>query len=127
MYWVALVLGAIFTLVYVVLKIRSNQMSTADAVFWFVLSFCMVVMALVPGVAFFFSDTLGFLSTANFIFLCILAVLMYHQLSMSVKVARLQNKLSQLTQAIALSQVQAKRGDADSALDSTAANDGCRE
>lgn len=126
MYWIALVLGALFTLVYVILKIRSNQISTSDAVFWFVLSFCMVLLAVVPQIAFFFSDALGFLSAANFIFLCILAVLMYHQLSMSVKVARLQSKLNHLTQTIALSQVRNDRSEEEQGRSAVATDDGGR-
>lgn len=102
MYWIVLICGAFVTLVYVVLKIRSHQIATSDAVFWFIFVLCLLLLAIAPGIAFFFSDALGIMSPANFVFLCIAAVLVYRELLMTVKVARLQSKLSLLTQTVAL-------------------------
>ena len=48
---------------------------------------------------------LGIESPANFVFLCILAVVIYRQLTMAVEHARLRNKITQLTQVIALSRM----------------------
>lgn len=108
MYWIVLIVGAVLTLAYVISKIRSKQITTSDAVFWFVLSFCLVLLALIPNIVFFMSNVLGFVSPANFIFLCVLVVLIYHQLTMSVKLCRLQATVTQLTQVIALSGIDKK-------------------
>ena len=40
MYWIVLIAGAILALIYVVVKIRHNQLATSDAVFWFLLAGC---------------------------------------------------------------------------------------
>ena len=103
-----LIVGAVLTLAYVISKIRSKQITTSDAVFWFVLSFCLVLLALIPNIVFFMSNVLGFVSPANFIFLCVLVVLIYYQLTMSVKLCRLQATVTQLTQVIALSGIDKK-------------------
>ncbi len=108
MYWIVLIVGAVLTLAYVISKIRSKQITTSDAVFWFVLSFCLVLLALIPNIVFFMSNVLGFVSPANFIFLCVLVVLIYYQLTMSVKLCRLQATVTQLTQVIALSGIDKK-------------------
>ncbi len=48
MYWIVLIAGAILALIYVVVKIRHNQLATSDAVFWFLLALVLIVMALFP-------------------------------------------------------------------------------
>ena len=60
-------------------------------------------MALFPQFVYFFSNALGFESPANFVFLCMLAIVIFRQLTVSVDNARLRNKIVQLTQTIALS------------------------
>ena len=71
--------------------------------FWFLLALVLIVMALFPQLVYLFSNALGFESPANFVFLCMLAVVIFRQLTVSVENARLRNKVTQLTQAIALS------------------------
>ena len=95
MYWIVLIAGAILALIYVVVKIRHNQLATSDAV--------LIVMALVPQLVYLFSNALGFESPANFVFLCMLAIVIFRQLTVSVENARLRNKIVQLTQTMALS------------------------
>lgn len=103
MYWVVLIAGAILALLYVVVKIRHNQLATSDAVFWFVFALALIVMAIFPQIVYFLSSILGFESPANFVFLCILAIVIYRQLIVSVENARLRSKIVTLTQTFALS------------------------
>lgn len=105
MYWVALIAGAVLALAYVVVKIRHNQLTTSDAVFWFLFALALIVMAIFPQIIYGFSSVLGIESPANFVFLCMLAVVIYRQLIMAVEHARLRNKITQLTQVIALSRM----------------------
>lgn len=94
--------GSILALIFVLVKIRKRQIQTADAVFWFLLALVFVVLALFPRIAFFLAGALGVESPANFIFLCVLAVLFVKVLLQSVEVARLRTRLSQLAQSVAL-------------------------
>lgn len=105
MYWILLIAGAIFALTYVAVKIRHHQLATADAVFWFLFALTLIIVSIFPQIVFFFSNLLGFESPANLVFLCLLIVVIYRQLSASVENARLRTKLTQLTQSVALSQV----------------------
>lgn len=99
-----LILGAIVLLGFVLNKIRKSQLQTSDAVFWFVLAGCLVVLAMVPQIAYWLSDALGVLSTANLIFLAVVAVLLVKLLMDSVELARLRSRLNELTQEEALRQ-----------------------
>lgn len=103
MYWIVLIVGAILALAYVVVKIRHNQLATSDAVYWFLFALVLIVMALFPQIVYSLSHILGFESPANFVFLCMMAVVIFRQLTVSVENARLRSKVVQLTQAIALS------------------------
>lgn len=103
MYWIVLVVGAVLALAYVVVEIRHSQLATSDAVYWFLFALVLIVMALFPQIVYSLSHILGFESPANFVFLCVLAVVIFRQLTASVENARLRSKVVQLTQVIALS------------------------
>ena len=76
MYWIVLIAGAILALIYVVVKIRHNQLATSDAVFWFLLALVLIVMALFPQMhwdsnhppTLFFSACSPLLSSASSLF-----------------------------------------------------------
>lgn len=104
-----LILGAIALLGFVLNKIRKSQLQTSDAVFWFVLAGCLVVLAVVPQIAYWLSDMLGVLSTANLIFLAVVAVLLVKLLMDSVELARLRSRLTELTQEEALRQAESDK------------------
>lgn len=101
---IVLVVGAVLLLAFVLNKIRRAQLQTSDAVFWFVLAGCLVVLAVFPQIAYWLSDILGVLSAANLIFLAVVAVLLVKQLMDSVQLAHLRSRLVELTQEEALRQ-----------------------
>lgn len=103
---IVLAVGAILLLTFVLNKIRRAQLETSDAVFWFVLAGCLVVLALFPQIAFWLADVLGVLSAANLIFLAVVAVLLVKQLMDSVQLARLRSRLIELTQEETLRQAE---------------------
>lgn len=105
MYWIVLVAGALLTLVYVLVKIRHNQLATADAVFWFLFALILIVLAVFPQIAYGLASLLGIESPANLVFLAMLVVVIYRLLTLSVENARLKEKLVALTQAVALASV----------------------
>ncbi len=101
---VFLIVAALLTLVFVLRKIRKSQIKTADAIFWFFFVLCLAVLAVFPQIAFWCADLLGVESPANFIFLCIVAILLMKEFSASLEIAKLKAKLSQLVQDEALSE-----------------------
>ena len=97
-----LILGAVFVLVMVIRKIRSSQIQTSDSISWLFFAGIFVLLAVFPQIAFFFSNLLGFESPANFVFLCVVAVVVVKEFTLTAKVAHLRHKLNTLTQEIAL-------------------------
>ncbi len=99
---VFLAVGAASALAFVLAKIRKGQVQTADAVFWFLFAAALVLLALFPAIAFWCADALGIESPANFIFLCVVAILFVKVLLQSVEIARLKGRLAALVQEVAL-------------------------
>lgn len=97
-----LVASALLVLVFIVRKIRSNQMQAMDAVFWLLFSLSFVVLAVFPQIASTISHALGFQAASNFVFLYVIAVLVIRDFSTTVKYAKLRDKLTTLVQEIAL-------------------------
>lgn len=97
-----LIVGALVTLFFVILKIRRSEIKTADAVFWFVFVFCLLLLAIFPQIAFALSGVLGVESPANLVFLVIVAILLVKEFSASVEIAKLRDKVTYLVQEIAL-------------------------
>lgn len=101
---VVLIIAAVLTLVWVLRKIRHSQMSIDDGIFWFFFVLFLLLMAIFPQIAYFFAGLLGIESTANFVFLAIVAILLIKEFFASLEIAKLKAKLSQLAQDEALNE-----------------------
>ena len=99
---VFLVVCAVVVLGFVVRKIKKSQLSATGSIYWLLLSLALVVIAVFPQIAFFFSDLLGFQSASNFVFLAVIALLLIRQFSLQTQITQLQTKLTALVQEIAL-------------------------
>lgn len=99
---IALVVSALSVLLFVARKIRKAQFNTSDSLFWLFLSACLLIVAIFPGIAFFFSSVLGIQSPSNFIFLTVIALLLIREFSMQQDIARLKKSLETLAQETAL-------------------------
>ena len=78
-----LLLVAVFTLLFVVRKLRKSALEIIDSIFW------------VTGI-------FGFDSSSNFVFFCGILVLLARLFTQDLKVATLKRKLTTLTQTEAL-------------------------
>ena len=88
--------------VFMVMRIRKLKMKAADALFWLVFSAVLVFLGLFPGVSISISELLGIISAANFVFLVIIALLMYKAFSLSTQISLLERKLQSLIQSTAV-------------------------
>ena len=84
---IALLAGAVCVLAFILRKIRRAEMK---------------ISALLPPIAFFFSDVLGIESPANFVFLYVIAVLLVREFISTVEISKLRSRLTTLAQNEAL-------------------------
>ena len=62
----------------------------------------LLILAIFPRIAYFFSDLLGFLSPSNFVFLVVIALMLLKLFNLACDVSRLSDKVEQLSQELAL-------------------------
>ena len=70
--------------------------------FWVFFALLLVVFSVFPQAANWLSDLVGTMSTANFIFLLMIFLLLIKCFSMSMRISQLETKLKELVQKIAL-------------------------
>lgn len=99
-----LIFGAATALTIVIRAVRNSRMTIADSIYWVACAVLLVIFAAFPGIAFFFSRLLGFLSPSNFVFCLIIMLMLIKLFTLSGQVSRLQNKLESLSQEIALNE-----------------------
>lgn len=99
---IVLILVSLGTFFAVTQRIRHARMQIEDAVFWLLLCGMFIVFAVVPAVPDFLAHLLGIYSTANFLFLFMIFILVMKVFSMSMHISVLETKLRELAQEEAL-------------------------
>lgn len=99
---VALILVSVGTLFLMMRRIRQSRLQIESAVFWIVLALVLVVFSLFPAAADFAAHCLGIYSTANFLFLFAIFVLIVKVFYMTIHISQLEMKIKELVQHIAL-------------------------
>ena len=97
-----LLLGAVLLLVLVARKIKKSQFDTHDTFFWLGLSVLLILAAAFPQLVYMVADLLGFQSASNFVFLAVIAILLWRLFRPQESVVALRGKLTTLVQEIAL-------------------------
>lgn len=97
-----LCLCAGMVLLVVVRQVRKAHFNTEDSLFWLILVLGLVVVAVFPETAYFFSNLLGFQSPSNFVFLVVIALLLGRVFSLQTELVALKRKVNTLIQEIAL-------------------------
>ena len=99
---VILLIAAIGPVVFLLHSIKKSKMSIEDALFWMGFSFLILLMSIFPEIPSFLSDTIGFMSPVNFVFLFFIFVLIIRDFLSNRRISQLENRVKELTQQIAL-------------------------
>ena len=105
-----LVLASVFTFWYVARKLRKSQVQIMDTVFWLVLSFGVIVLAIFPQIAINLAELLGVQSPANFVYLIMIFVVLIRCFLLSIRVSFLEDKVRKLVQEIGIRENLGKNG-----------------
>ena len=95
---ILLVLASAWAFYYVLRNIRDQKLQINDSLFWFFFAVLLLLLAVFPGITFFFADILHIESPANLLFLVMFAILIYRSFHQSIKISQLDNKIKELTQ-----------------------------
>ena len=114
---VCLILGSFFTAGYVLRRVRQARVQIEDTIYWLALSAVLLLVALFPGIAYWVSDLLGFVSPINCVYLIIIFLLLARQFMLSIRVSQLDSRLRVLTERVALNQQQLDDRDRNDKMD----------
>lgn len=96
------VVGAAITFLGMAQQIRKSRIKIEDSLFWVLLSGLLLLIALVPRIASFFSNLFGFMATSNFIFCALIAILLVKEFHNTMQISQLKHKVTELAQESAL-------------------------
>lgn len=99
---VVLFLGATLTLLYFLLNIRKKRLQIKYSIFWALFSFALVLFSLFPNVVNSVSHLLGFETSANFLYVVIIFIIIIKQFKDTIKLSFLEQKIIVLSQKIAM-------------------------
>jgi len=99
---ILLIVVSTIVLFFVIRKIRKSQVHIENTIFWILFMFGLVIISIFPGIAVFFSNLIGIETPSNFVFLCIIFLLLLKIFNLSLQVSKLQYQIQQLSQIIAL-------------------------
>jgi hypothetical protein len=99
---ILLITGAIFNLGFVLIQIRKNKLKIEDSIFWFFLSFILIVLALFPGIVELAANFIGIQSPVNLLYLIVLFVVLTKLFSLTIRISKADEKIKELTQTIGI-------------------------
>ena len=100
-----LILVCMFTLCFVIKKVRKSQMQIGDTVFWVCFAVFLFTLSIFPVLATYAANLLGVDAPVNFIFLTVIFVLLIKLFRLSIQLSLMESKLIELVQHIALDKV----------------------
>ena len=89
----ALILVSVGTFLQMMRKIRQSKVQIESAIFWIVLAMVLVVYSIVPAAADFCARLLGIYSTANFLFLVAIFLLIVKVFQMALEEKKHEEEL----------------------------------
>lgn len=106
---VLLLIGPILASIYVLQRIYRTKMRIADAIFWIVISFFLIILGLFPGLLTSISHMLAIQSPSNLVFLVFIFILLAKCFSMSLQISLLESKMQTLAQKLALREMDGQK------------------
>ncbi|MFI3169080.1 MAG: DUF2304 domain-containing protein [Faecalibacterium sp.] len=104
-YQIFLFIGAACTLIYFLRQISRRHLNIESAVFWSIFSGVFVVLSIFPQIMIRGAQLLEIESPANLLFLIVLCLLIFYQFFATVKLSKLEQQITALTQYIALQEL----------------------
>ncbi len=99
---IALIVGCVFTAIFVLRKIKKSQFKIGDTLYWLFFCLFLLLMSVFPKAIFWVSDLIGFESPSNFIFVAIIFLLLVKIFLLDARVSKNEDKLTKLTQKYAI-------------------------
>jgi hypothetical protein len=104
---------SLLTLIFIVRKLRNSQIKLEDSIFWVCVAFLLIVVSIFPQIFFALAKFASIESPANLVFLVFIFILLILGFNLSLYVSRLDTKLKELTQELAIEKYERYCNDRD--------------
>ncbi len=99
---IVLIVISIMTTAMIMRKIRQSKLQIEDSIFWIGFSCILILFSVFPKIPDLLARIAGTYTTANFIYLAVIFLLIVKMFHMSIKQSQLETKLKDLAQKIAI-------------------------
>ena len=99
---VLLILCSVGVFFFVFKKIRKAQLNIDDSIYWILFAVFLLILSIFPQIAIWTADLLEIESPANFVFLCVLFVVIIKLFQVSIELSVHKHRLNHLVQKLAL-------------------------
>lgn len=99
---VVLIVVSLLTLIFITCKVRDSKVRIEDSIFWVCFAGLLFILSIFPGVFDVLSRVVGVYSTANFVFLLFIFILLVQSFRLSIRVSQADTKIKELTQQLAI-------------------------
>ena len=97
-----LIVVSVAVFFFVFKKIRKAQLNIDDSIYWILFAIFLLVLSIVPQIAIWTAHRLGIESPANFVFLCMIFLIMIKLFQASIELSVQKHRLNHLVQKLAL-------------------------
>ncbi len=99
---IVLIAASILTTILIMRRIRQSKLQIEDSIFWIGFSSILILFSLFPGIPDLLARMAGTYTTANFIYLAVIFLLIVKMFHMSIKMSQLETRVKELVQEMAL-------------------------
>lgn len=103
---ILLLASAVLMFAFVLMGVRKAKMRIEDSMFWIVLAVVVLLLSIFPEIAYACAALFQFQAPVNFVFLAFIGVLLAKCFTMSVRASQLETKVRELTEQIAIEQLE---------------------
>lgn len=97
-----LIIGSLCAFAFAIKYIRNSRVKIEDTIFWMFMCLLMLIMSIFPQIPYWFARVLNVESTANFVFLLLIALLIINQFFLAIRLSQLEIRLHELAQSTAI-------------------------
>lgn len=99
---IVLIAVSVATTILILRRIRQSKLQIEDSIFWIGFSFILLLFSIFPQIPALLARMAGTYTTANFIFLAVIFLLIVKMFHMSIKMSQLETRVKELVQEMAL-------------------------
>ena len=114
---ICLVVISMLSMLNIMKRVRRYKLQIEYSIFWIVFSVLLIIIAIFPKIMFWMSELLGIQSPANMVFLLVIFILIIKTFNLTLEISRLQYKMQELVQKIALDENNRRNEESDKEKD----------